>query len=1411
MCRARSFLNGSGGVELVETGESFSLENAAEPGQMSLVGDLGSHPGARGYQGSNDRGTTADSVQLRLQLFAPQHCRGKSKISAISVLHQQIPRRFHLRGVWIMRIKNLTLCVCFSVVTSACPPVLGQTDRGLADAPSFEEVSPAQPQITTRLDETKRLPLKGNTHPDARSEFDKGLVDPQLPMKRMILVLKRSPAQEAALEAFMARQLDPKSPDFHRWLRPEEFGEIYGPSDADISAVTNWLQNYGFSMDKVANGRTFIEFSGTAGLVQKAFHTEIHHYTINGEKHIANNSDPSIPEALSSVVEGVLSLHNFFSKPLHRNLGSFHRAGKSGGWEPDDPAILLKPMFGVTSGATYELVSPYDFATIYNVLPLWSAGIDGTGQTIAIAGRSDIDLSDVATFRSSFGLPANPPTVIVNGPDPGVPSLDDKLENTLDVEWSGGVAKGATIEFITTASTMSTDGAVSSALYIVDNNTAPIMSFSYGECELDLGTAGNTAINNMWQQGAAEGITEFVASGDQGAAACDGGRASPYLPQEGLAVSGTSSTPYNVAVGGTDFQWPNLSGTYWSSTNNSTNLSSALSYIPEVPWNGTCASDDIRQALGFTSAGYTAESLCNELWTIHLLGYDLDAQLLNATGGTGGMSSCTTPLSNTVASCSGGYAKPSWQTATGVPADGKRDVPDVSLFASAGELYSAYSICDSDLGPCNYSVTADALGQAVGGTSVSSPAMAGVMAMVLQKIGGAAQGLANPVFYQLASQENLSGCNSGTITNNGNSCIFYDITTDNIRVPCATGSPNCITGTPGDAVGILSSYDALTGYDLATGLGSVNAANLVNSWVSTGVFGAAPNQLSFGSQLINTSGTPKAVFLSNHLNVTAAITSITASANWSQTNNCGSYLASGATCTVNVSFKPTAIGALNGTLAIQSPQGNISVSLLGTGIGPIVTFSAQSITFPSETVGISSPAHMIYLQNTGTATLTGIAISVSGTNAADFGETTSCGTTLAAGSSCSISIVFTPGATGARTATLSVADNATGSPQSVPITGTGTIATITSALQFVPVTPCRIADTRNATGPFGGPQLAAGSTRTFNIPQSACGIPSNAVAYSVNVTVLPNQFLGFLTIWPAGIPKPFVSTLNSYDGRVKANAVIVPAGIYGGVSVYVTDATQFVLDIDGYFVSSSGLEFFPLTPCRIADTRNAAGPLGGPSLAALESRSFPVLSSSCAIPATAQAYSVNITAVPHSTLGFLTAWPSGQAKPFVSTLNSYTGVITANAAIVPAGSGGDVSIFVSDAADVFIDVNGYFAPPATGGLSLYTVTPCRVIDTRAGVGTFAGTLAVPVTGSSCAPPATAQAFVLNASVEPPGFLGFLTLWADGGAKPFVSTLNAYDGALTSNMAIVPTANGSIDAFSTNSTQMWLDLSGYFAP
>jgi Beta-propeller repeat len=380
----------------------------------------------------------------------------------------------------------------------------------------------------------------------------------------------------------------------------------------------------------------------------------------------------------------------------------------------------------------------------------------------------------------------------------------------------------------------------------------------------------------------------------------------------------------------------------------------------------------------------------------------------------------------------------------------------------------------------------------------------------------------------------------------------------------------------------------------------------------------------------------------------------------------------------------------------------------------------------------------------------------------------------------------------------------------------GFVAAIAYApLRFVPITPCRVVDTRNAAGPYGGPALAAGTSRSFVIANT-CGVPSTAEAYSLNVAVVPLGPLGYLTVWPSGQPQPSVATLNSFDGRVKSNAAIIPAGAGGALSVYATNATQVILDINGYFVpasDTSALSFYPMTPCRIADTRNAPGPFGGPSLSAGQSRTFPVQESACNVPSGAQAYALNLTAVPSIPVGYLTAWPAGEAQPLEASLNVPDPTPTANAAIVGAGTGGSIEVFAEGTTDLVIDIDGYFAAPGVGGLSLYSVTPCRVLDTRQlpGAAPISSTFNVNVLAGPCPTPNTAQAYVFNVTVIPSGGLGYLTLWAEGQPQPVTATLNAWDGAVTNNMAIVATTNGMISAYPSDPTQLIFDLFGYFAP
>jgi hypothetical protein len=711
--------------------------------------------------------------------------------------------------------KSLLIFACLCAL-----PLLEAYVASRSGAQTIGAASASAPRVlvTHAVVDVERTTLGGNTHPLVRRALDQGAAPSSLPMQHMILVLKRSAEQESALGELLDAQQTKGSPSYHQWLTPDEFGKEFGPADGDISVVEAWLESHGFKVESVSRGRMAIEFSGTAGQVQEGFQTTIHSYLLNGDQHWGNAVDPSIPSALAPVVKGVLSLHNF---PRRAQLTLRHAPPMA-----LPGAEAFSPLFTYGKSILYGL-GPTDFATIYNVLPLWNAGIDGTGQTIAIVGETDIHLTDIANFRSQFGLPANPPHIIVNGADPGI-SDGDEPEAVLDVSWSGAVAKNATIDLVASATTSTALGVDLSALYIVDNDLAPVMSESYGECEAQLGNAGNAFYNALWQQAAAEGITVVIAAGDGGSAGCDDFNTTAEA-SDGLAVSGTAATPYNVSVGGTDFdQTATTAPTYWSATNSATTGASALGYIPETTWNQSCAAQ---------GAGNC---------TVNGSGLDI-------VGGSGGPSRCNYVSGDGV--CLAGNLKPSWQTGPGVPQDGVRDQPDVSMFASAGFNGSFYIMCEADLGffginstlnlPCNLATDSFT---GVGGTSAAAPVFAAIMAMVDEKT-GARQGNPNYVLYNLAAQSGAS-CNSSTASANGGSCIFYDITKGNDSVPCLGGPPDCGLATA-NSYGILvdpnnptvPAWTTTPGYDLATGLGSVNAANLVKAW-SSASFSATSTMLA---------------------------------------------------------------------------------------------------------------------------------------------------------------------------------------------------------------------------------------------------------------------------------------------------------------------------------------------------------------------------------------------------------------------------------------------------------------------------------------------------------------------------------------------------------------------------------------
>jgi subtilase family serine protease len=639
--------------------------------------------------------------------------------------------------------------------------------------------SAVQPRITDRVNTSVLTTLQGNTHPLARAQFDQGGAPPNLPMDRILLVLKRSPDQEAALQSLLEQQQDTSSPNYHKWLTPDQFGQQFGPADADVQAVTSWLSSYGFQSIQVSKGRSVIEFSGTAAQVENALHTSIHRYVVNGESHWANASDPQVPTALAPVIGGVVSLHDFRKTRLSRHLGLKTPATSTTG---------VRRSITFTDG-THGL-GPADFGVIYNV----ASNMTGANATIAIVSNTDISVQDVHQFRSIFGLPANDPQIVVNGPDPGDLGGGPEAEAVLDATWAGAVAPNATVELVVSEDTNDSDGVDLSELYIVDYNLADVMTESIATCEAAYSFSAAAYYGGLAEQAAAQGITYLVASGDGGPDGCDDFTTVPASDTP-ASVNLLAATPFTIAVGGTEFNDTATPSQYWNSTNGA-NSESAKSYIPENVWNESCT---VAQC-GSTNAG-----------------------LYSSGGGQ-----------------SVYFAKPSWQSGvTGIPSANARFLPDVSLTAADHDGYTMCldgscqgTGCPGGVGPC-FAV--------VSGTSASVQAFGGVMALVVQKT-GARQGQANYVLYKLAANETLSSCNgsstSSPLNNATDNCIFNDVTTGNTNIPGETG------------------FAAGVGYDEATGLGSVNVSNLVNQWSSIRVNGSTTTlSLNNGNSVNITHGT----------------------------------------------------------------------------------------------------------------------------------------------------------------------------------------------------------------------------------------------------------------------------------------------------------------------------------------------------------------------------------------------------------------------------------------------------------------------------------------------------------------------------------------------------------------------------
>lgn len=708
------------------------------------------------------------------------------------------------RHIHMTNLRSLPLCLLAGAFLCSAAALAQNA------APSVRIVSP--------IDESSLVTIRGTVHPLANARNDRGAAPDSLPLERMHLVLMRSSAQETALRQLITAMHTPGSASYHKWLTPAQFGAQFGASDQDIATVSNWLSSHGFNVLGVDPGKLTLEFSGTAGQFRSAFHSQVHRYSVNGETHFANSTDPQIPAALASVVGGFDSLNNFRIKRQSHYLGKASYNPSTGKAAPQWTIGN-----GTTSGDDF-VMSPQDFYAQYDLNPLYTAQVNGSGQTIAIINDSNINVTLANQFRTLFGLPANPPQVIIDGNDPGVDGINnpdgpnyDSAEAYIDVEWSGAVAPQATIDLVIAADTDLEQGLILAAEHAVYGDIAPVISLSFGQCESALGSSTNAFLNALWEQAAAEGITVMVSSGDSGSAGCDDDD-SQYYAVYGQAVNGFGSTPFNVSVGGTDFYYATGSSdlaNYWNTT--STNSTPGISIntskvpIPEQPWNDSQFGDNIYSV--YTESGGTATSIA---------------------GGGGGASSL--------------YAKPSWQSLsiTGMPNDSHRDLPDVSLFAANGVNGSYYPVCavDGDCQPVSSGGTVQISGY--GGTSVSSPQFAAIMALVNQKYGP--QGQADYVIYPLYQQYPAA---------------FHDVTIGTNSVPCATGSTDCIAvSAPNDytiddpnygsavegQIGASGTpeYNAGVGYDLATGLGSIDANVLVNDW----------NKITFGSSSVSLTVTP---------------------------------------------------------------------------------------------------------------------------------------------------------------------------------------------------------------------------------------------------------------------------------------------------------------------------------------------------------------------------------------------------------------------------------------------------------------------------------------------------------------------------------------------------------------------------
>ena len=873
-------------------------------------------------------------------------------------------------------------------------------------AAQTQPLATPQAQIVQAIDESRSVTLLGNVHPLSASANSSAAADPSALMEHMVLNLQGTVAQEKALDDLLTAQNDPKSPLFHKYLTPQSFAAQFGVASTDIAKITAWLQNHGMRIEQVAAGNRALIFSGTAEQVSTAFQTEMRQYNVAGVSHLANATDPKIPEALAGAIGGVVKLHDFRHSP-HVALSKMQASVN-----PTHPLY--------TSGSAHYL-TPADYAIIYDINPLYSAGINGTGQSVAVIARSDIYLSDAQSFRSSFGLKANDPQFIVTNSDPGVLS-GDSVETSLDTQWAGAVAPNATIKVIISSSGTS-DGIDLSSLYAVNNNVAPIITVSYGSCEASMGTSELSFYNSLWKQAASQGQSVMVSAGDSSAAGCDNPNSSSSV--YGRNINGLCSSPYSTCVGGTQFADTSNPGQYWLPNNTST-YGSALSYIPETVWNES----------GSVSGG-------SGLW-----------------GGGGGASSY--------------FTKPSWQTGPGVPADGKRDVPDVSLSAASHD---------------GYFIAYQGGFWTVGGTSAAAPSFAGMVALVAQKM-NAAQGLLNSNLYPLAIKQAAGGA-----------AVFHDTTVGNNSVPGTTG------------------YAATVGYDLASGLGSVDANLLVTHWTDG----------SSAASSISLSASPVSLSLGQGQTTQTTITS-----------TAGALLKSAVSLTI--SGAPSGLTTTFASPTIASPGS-------GTDLLKVVASSTLAAGTYNLTVTGSGGGQTATVQ---------IAVVVTAPSFALSGSSTSL--SLMPGNSTSLNLSLTP-------------QNGFNSAVALSVSGLPTGVTAT-------FTPVSISGTTVSVLKFTAASTAAGSSSTVTVT-GVSGSLTKTISLSLvvaapNFALAPSLTSLIVVAGNSTSINVFATTQNGFNSAVALSVSGLPSGVAGVFSpASITGTAASVLKFTAAATTAAGT--YPLT------------------------------------------------------------------------------------------------------------------------------------------------------------------------------------------------------------------------------------------